>query len=172
MNVKVFISYHRADKKYMKKIVEILKENNIASVVIDEKQSFNEWSHQKITEYVRNKMKECNVLLSIVGKDTYSRPHVDYEIHEALKGDVNSRKGIIAVMLETRLDNKNNIDLNTFPTKLKDNLNYIVIEQYSSIRDKILNATNKALKNKKDANIKTNHSNKVMQLRSGKYYDI
>ncbi len=107
----------------------------------------------------------------LIGKDTYSRPHVDNEIHEALKGDIGKRKGIVAVMLENRLDSKNSINLKTFPVKLAQNLNYIVLEQFASIRENIVKAINLAYENSKNKNIQTNHSNNVMHLKSGKYYE-
>lgn len=106
-----------------------------------------------------------------IGKETYARPHVDWEIHTALKGGVDNRKGIIAVMLENRNDSKNNIDFDTFPNKLQDNLNYIVLEQYATIANRIDDAIDIAIKNSNDAYIQVTHKNPVMQLRLGLYFD-
>ncbi len=74
-------------------------------------------------------------------------------------------------MLETRYDSKNNINYNTFPTKLKDNFDYIVLEQYASIATRIEKAIERANKNRNDIRIQTTHKNRVMELRTDKYYD-
>ena len=169
--MKVFISFHRTDTKYKNKIINILKENNIQYFCVSDKENFDGWSHQKIANHICEKMNDCDVLLCLVGKKTYSRPHVDYEIHFALKGGLQSRKGILVVMLENRLDNKNNIDYSTFPTRLKDNMNYIVIEQFASIQDKLLEALNKSMENKKNNKIQISKKSPVMKLRTVKYYD-
>ncbi len=168
---KIFISYHRADNKYKDTIVQILKKYGYHYFSVNENKNFNGWKHQHIADYICSEMENCDILLCIVGKDTYSRPHVDFEIHTALKGDVGERKGIIAVMLETRYDSKNNINYNTFPTKLKDNFDYIVLEQYASIATRIEKAIERANKNRNDIRIQTTHKNRVMELRTDKYYD-
>lgn len=66
------------------------------------------------------------MLLCLIGKETYSRPHVDHEIHAALKGGIGERLGIVGVHLPKRTDNLQAIELNTFHTKLWENKNYIV----------------------------------------------
>lgn len=168
---KIFISYHRADMKYKDKIVSLLREHGYPYFCVNENKNFNGWSHQNIANHICSKMDDCDVLLCIVGKETYSRPHVDLEIHTALKGGVDSRKGIIAVMLENRMDSKNDIDFNTFPTKLQKNINYIVLEQYATIADRIDDAIDAAIENSINARIQVTHRNPVMQLRSGLYFD-
>ncbi|MCH5259209.1 MAG: toll/interleukin-1 receptor domain-containing protein [Lachnospiraceae bacterium] len=168
---KIFISYHRADKKYKDKIVSMLRERHYNYYEVDENTSFNGLKHQNIASQICAKVDDCDVLLCIVGKETFSRPHVDWELHAALKGDVKSRKGIIAVMLENRQDNKNDIDLNTFPTKLQENMDYIVLEQYATISGRIDYAVNLAENNRRDRRLQITHRNPVMELKSGLYFD-
>ena len=170
-NPKIFISYHRADRKYKDKIINILKKHNYKYFCVDENKSFDGLTHQHIADFICSEMKDCDVLLCLVGRETFSRPHVDWEIHTALKGIVGERKGIVGVMLENREDSKNEIDLNTFPTKFKDNFDYVVLEQFASINNRIEYAVNLAMKNRDDYRIQVTHKNRVMQLRSGKYYD-
>lgn len=169
--MKVFISYHRADHKYRKAIEEILKANNIAYYAVQEDANFNNLNHQYIKDVINENMFDCDILLCIVGKETYSRPHVDWELHEALKGDVNKRKGILVVLLEKRLDNKNDINYETFPNRLQDNESYIVIEQFCSLHTKITNALEEALDKSWNNRLQTNNRRKLMPLRKGKYYD-
>ena len=170
--MKVFISFHRKDIKYKNQITKLLGINGIKYYHVPDDMSFDGWSHQQILQYVKEKMESCDMFLCIVGTDTYRRPHVDNEIHEALKGDIDNRRGIVAVLLEERGDSKNNIDKETFPVKLMQNIDYIVIEQYASINDRLVFALDKAKKNSKNKSLKNNHINNVMALRSGIYYDI
>lgn len=169
--MKVFISFHRKDIKYRNGIIKILNEKGISYYHVPDDKDFDGCSHQEISRYIKNKMKSCD-FLCIVGTDTYKRPHVDNEIHEALKGDINTRRGIVIVLLEERKDSKNNINEETFPVKLMQNRDYIIIEQYASISDRLVCALNKAKENSKNKKLKNNHTNNVMELRKGIYYDV
>ncbi len=169
--MKVFISYHRADTAEKDNIVELLEKNNISYYSVPEDRRFDGCNHQEIVTSIGAELNKCDVLLCIVGQNTFSRPHVDIEIHSALKGGIGVRKGIVAVMLENRGDNKNNIDYNTFSTKLAENKDYIVLEQYASIHDRLLPAIKQAQENSKNSKLQTSHKNPVMRLRYSKYFD-
>lgn len=169
--MKVFISYHRADTKAREHIEDLLKDNNIPFYAVPKDVKFDGEHHQYIKDTILQGMNDCDVLLCIVGKDTYTRPHVDWELHEALKGNIHTRRGILAVMLEKRGDSKNNIDYATFPNRLEDNEDYIVIEQYASLQDRLKDALDKALDNSRNKDMQVNNSRLPMQLRQGKYFD-
>lgn len=170
--MKVFISYHRADARQKDKTIKLLSANNIEYYSVPENYSFDGRSHQAIATFLANEIKQCDVLLCIVGKDTYSRPHVDNEIYAALKGAVGVRKGIVAALLENRNDSINSIDFDTFPTKLAENFDYIVLEQFSAIADKkLIPAITQAETNSKNRALQSNCGNPPMQLRRGKYFD-
>lgn len=170
--MKVFISYHRSDTKYRHKIENILKDAEINYYAVPEEIIFDGKSHQYIKDIILQGMKDCDILLCIIGKETYARPHVDWELHEALKGDMKTRKGILAVMLENRGDSKNNIDYETFPNRLQDNEDYIVIEQYASLHNRLIKALNNALYKSSDRSVQVRNNRKLMLLRGGKYYDV
>lgn len=169
--MKVFISYHRADTKAREHIEDLLKDNDIPFYAVPKDVNFDGEHHQYIKDTILQGMYDCDVLLCIVGKDTYTRPHVDWELHEALKGNIHTRRGILAVMLEKRGDSKNNIDYATFPNRLEDNEDYIVIEQYASLQDRLKDALDKALDNSRNKDMQVNNSRLPMQLRQGKYFD-
>lgn len=169
--MKVFISYHRADTKAREHIEDLLKDNNIPFYAVPKDVNLDGEHHQYIKDTILQGMNDCDVLLCIVGKDTYTRPHVDWELHEALKGNIHTRRGILAVMLEKRGDSKNNIDYATFPNRLEDNEDYIVIEQYASLQDRLKDALDKALDNRRNKDMQVNNSRLPMQLRQGKYFD-
>lgn len=170
--MRVFISYHRADQKYRTAIENLLRQNNISYYAVPENANFDGMNHQHIKDIINSKMYNCDVLLCIVGKETYSRPHVDWELHEALKGDINNRRGVLAVLLENRGDNKNDIDYSTFPNRLQDNEDYIVIEQYCSLYEKIVDALDEAVEKSRDRYIQTKNTRCPMQLRQGRYFDV
>jgi hypothetical protein len=168
--MKVFISYHRADTKYMTKVIDFLKDNEIAYYVVPKNHNFNGLYHQHIATIIIENMNSCDVLLCIVGKETYSRPHIDHELKAAFRGGVSSRKGIVYVMLENRQDCINNIDFSIFPNRLADNLEYCIGIQYSSFQSKLVESLMEAQKRSKQ-NFQINNSRELLQLRTGKYYD-
>lgn len=169
--MKIFISYHRADTKYREKLESILKEEEIEYYAVPENADFNGQSHQNIKDQIISHMKDCKIVLCLIGQETYSRPHVDWEIHAALSGGVRERKGLIGVMLETRDDSKNNIDYATFPNRIQDNEEYAVIEQFASLSVRIHYAIEKAEDNRKNKKLGVDNSRELMPLRSKKYYD-
>lgn len=167
--MKAFISYHRADQKYKDKIVEILKKIQIQTDEDFEDNEFQGLNNQAIAQFFKDKVKNSDVVICILGNDTYKRPFVDNEIKEALKGGCGQRKGIVAVMLETRSDRKNNIDLDTIPVRIAQNLNYIVLEQYASIERRLKFAIDLAIKKSKESKLIVTNNNPQMKLRKGEY---
>lgn len=170
-NSKIFISYHRADTKYRKKLESILDEEGIEYYSVPENAQFNGQSHQYIKDQIISCMSDCSIVICLIGQETYSRPHVDWEIHAALKGGVGKRKGLIAVMLEVRGDSKNDIDYETFPNRIQDNEEYAVIEQFASLSERLYYAIKVAENNRKDEELNINNSRELMHLRSKRYYD-
>ena len=169
--MKVFISYHRKDTFYRHQLENILQSQNIDYYAVPENADFNGKRNAIINEYICNKLKKCDILICLVGTDTYSRPHVDREIHTALKGNPGKRLGVIGIFLPTRKDSLNTIDLNTFPTKLWDNKNYVIWAKWKGLSKTILELITSAKTNSLDKKIQTNHSNPCMALRSKIYYD-
>lgn len=168
---KVFISYHRADTKQELMLEEILRENHIPFYSVPKDADFNGWKHEHIAQFICAKMQDCDVFICLVGKDTYSRSHVDWEIHKALKGGFAKRKGIIAVLIENRKDSIYEIDYSIFPTRLQDNEEYIVLDQLGSFRKKVLEDIEYAYINKCDESIQINNTSRLMKLRHRLYYD-
>lgn len=169
--MKIFISYHRADTKYRKKLELILSNAGIKYYAVPESADFNGQSHQYIKDQIVSHMKDCDIVICLVGQETYSRPHIDWEIHAALCGGVKNRKGLIAVMLENRGDSKNNIDYDTFPNRIEDNESYSVFEQFASLSERLNYALETAEANRKDERLSVNNSRQLMPLRTKKYYD-
>ncbi|MCR3906958.1 MAG: TIR domain-containing protein [Tenericutes bacterium] len=168
--MKIFISYHLKDSKQVGKIKQKLKDSNISFFSVDENTNFEGYHHNHIRQILFDELDTCDILLCVIGNETYSRSHVDNEIHHALKGGLSKRLGVVAVMLENRYDSISSINYNTFPRRLKKNLEYIVILQNSSLFDNIHGVIKKAIEKKNNINIQVNNNEEPMKLRQGKYY--
>ena len=169
--MKVFISYHRADTKYRHKVENILNNAGIDYYAVPEDADFNGKKAEAIKTFICNRLKECDVMMCLIGRETYKRPHVDREIHTALKGEPGVRLGIIGVLLDTRGDTLKDIDLKSFPVKLWDNKNYVVWTEYKDLNRDIVELVKQAANNSHNKNLQTNHSNPCMPLRATLYYD-
>ncbi len=170
--MKVFISYHRGDTKQKNKLESILEKHKIAFYSVPEGSDFSGQSHEGIKTLIIGYLRECDVIICLVGKETYTRPHVDHELHEAFKGVPGTRKGIVALLIENRGDSKNNIDLKTFPKRLADNLkDYVVLDQFSTCHEKIVGDIEQAFANARNPGIIVVNNFKTMQLRHSRYYD-
>ncbi len=171
---KIFISYHRADSKKKDELVSLLVECGYKVNSIDEEHIFDGKHHDEIAQICVDEIKGCDVTVCIIGKETYKRSHVDHEIKASLKGGIGVRKGLIGVMLEERGDSKDDIDFSTFPNRLQDNrkeeFKYVILEQWASVKTKIVEAIEEAIE-RSLANINIKNNRKLMKLREGKYYD-
>lgn len=170
-SMRVFISYHRADYKYRHKVENILTSVGIEYYAVPEDSDFNGKKAETIKSFICNKLKKCDVMICLVGNETYSRPHVDREIHTALKGEVGVRLGNIAVHLPSRNDSLKSIDKNTYPKKLLDNKIYVVWSDYSELNSNIEVLINNAYQNSLNRKLQTNHTHPCLPLRSTLYYE-
>ena len=169
--MKVFISYHRADTAYSRKLERILQNYGIDYYAVPEDADFNGKKAETIRNFLCNKLNKCDVLICLIGKDTYSRPHVDREIHTALKGAIGTRLGIVGVHLPTRTDALNSIDLNTFPIKLWESREYVVWSDWNRVNSSIESLIEEAYQRSYNNKYQTNHKNPCMPLRTTLYYD-
>lgn len=169
--MKVFISYHRADTKYRHKLENILNNAGIDYYAVPEDADFNGKRAETIKTYICNRLKECDVMICLIGKETYKRPHVDREIHTALKGEPGVRLGIVGVLLDNRGDSLDNINLSTFPSKLWDNKSYVVWTEYKDLNSKVNELIEQAKINSCNRKIQTTHKNPCMPLKATLYYD-
>lgn len=169
--MRAFISYHRSDYEYRHNLEKILISNNIDYYAVPEDSDFNGKKAEAIKNFICNRLKQCDILICLIGKETYSRPHVDREIHTALKGNPGERLGIIGIILPTRKETLQSVDLNTFPTKLWNNKDYVVWSMWNSINSALDGLIQAAIANSFNKQMKTDHSNPCMPLRNKKYYD-
>lgn len=170
--MKVFISYHRADSLYKDKIVQILQSNHIEYYCVPEDYVFNGLYHQTIAQIIIDNMSDCDVTICIIGRETYMRPHVDHEIKATLRGNSETRRGLVGIMLENRKDSKSGINFSTFPNRIQDNLQYTVLIQMASANSEIVSAVNEAHRRSRNSSYQVNNSRLLLDLRRSRYYDI
>jgi hypothetical protein len=169
--MKLFISYHLADRKAVNKIKSKLDAMDISYFSVDENSDFNGWPHQKISDYIMHEMSDCSILLCMVGRETYCRPHVDYELHHSLKNGCGARLGWIVVLLDNRGDSVRKIDFSTFPNRIQDNLEYACITSNSSLFNRLDVLMNEADKKRNNRLIQIDNKRNCMALPKKKYYD-
>lgn len=129
---KIFISYHHGetpyegDKEYREKLERILATSGIA---INHSVPYNAISSDLMTDTVRQKirdeyLRDVTVTLVLVGKDTWRRKHVDWEIGSSIRDtQFNPRAGLLGLILPTypRTD-PTKYNPFTIPPRLYDNI--------------------------------------------------
>jgi len=126
---KVFVSYHHANDEDDKiKFVELFSDmldgfidNSVWDGNIDDTNLSAEQIYKKIRdEYI----KDSTVTIVLIGKETWKRKHIDWEIATSLvNGSKNKRNGLIGILLPSRDDySKVNYDKCTIPPRLHDNV--------------------------------------------------
>jgi hypothetical protein len=103
---KIFISYHHNNDDDYKKEFEDLYCDILDSCIsksVQDKDINDNLPDEKIREIIRdNYLKKSTVTIVLVGKDTWKRKHIDWEIYSSLyDGLKNKRNGLIGVLLPT-----------------------------------------------------------------------
>jgi hypothetical protein len=129
---KIFISYHHGttpyegDKEYREKLERILSASGIA---INYSVPYDAIGSDLMTETIRQKirdeyLRDATVTVVLVGKDTWRRKHVDWEIGSSLRDTaLNPRAGLVGLLLPTYLRSTNGgYNPYTIPPRLWDNI--------------------------------------------------
>lgn len=122
---KVFVSYHHEnDQQYKDRLVE-----EMAAEIVDRSVEDGDIDDALRTEAIWERirdghMADATVLLVLIGRDTWSRKFVDWEIGSALnKSKNNSRCGVLGIVLPTHPDyGKIRRDPNRLPRRLLANI--------------------------------------------------
>lgn len=102
---KVFISYHHHnDQKYKNALVEFGKENKIfVDRSVDTGDISDQLDDKTIRETIRDRyLRDSTVTIVLIGTETKTRKHVDWEIYSSMfDGRVNKKSGILVINLPT-----------------------------------------------------------------------
>ena len=118
---KCFVCYHAADIDAVTDFVEQYEDVFIPRVVgASDSDHFNDPVNSTAEEYIKSQIREkylwdSTVTLLFIGKCTWSRKYIDWEISASLRNDAkNKRSGLLAI---TPPDKSHN----TLPTRFADN---------------------------------------------------
>jgi len=121
---KVFVSYHHEnDQEYRNQFEKICSD-----VIVSRSVEEGDIDPNANTEYVRQKirdeyLRDSTVTVVLIGKQTWQRKHVDWEIYSSLRDtQKNPRSGLLGIILPTypRSDSRY-YDSHTIPPRLSDN---------------------------------------------------
>lgn len=120
---KVFVSYyHKDDQKYKDYIDNIFKDIMINKSVMN-----NDIDSDNSDEYIKRLIREeyisdSSVAIVLVGKNTKTRKHVDWEIYAGLRGSINGNSGLIGILLPEMQRADNTYSYGDIPARLADNI--------------------------------------------------
>lgn len=121
---KVFLSfYHRDDQFYKDSIDRNLSGNIINKSVCD-----GDYDPDNSDEYIKrlireDKVSDSSVIVVLVGQNTKTRKHVDWEIYAGLRDSVHGNSGLVGILLPTfPMTGWNTYNLSDLPNRLADNV--------------------------------------------------
>ena len=139
---KVFISFHHQnDEKYKIKLEKLAQENNteFISKAIQDGDINENLETDRIYQIIRDDyIADSTVTIVLIGKDTWKRKYVDWEIASSLRDTRNNpRNGLVGILLPTynnisynfehlnfTTDKEKYFCKNTIPPRLWDNFNH------------------------------------------------
>ena len=122
---KVFVSYHHEnDEKYRN-----LFGNMFGSIYVSKSVEIGEIESNLKTETIRRKirdefLRDSTVTVVLVGKETWKRKHVDWEISSSIRHtQYNPRSGLLGIILPTHPDyGKDTYNPHLIPPRLHENI--------------------------------------------------
>lgn len=121
---KVFFSFYHHDDQYYKNILD----QRFGSRIINKSVMDGEYDPDNSDEYIKrlireDKVSDSSVVVVLVGPNTKTRKHVDWEIYAGLRTSINGNAGLIGVLLPTfPLDYNNRYNSTDLPARLADNV--------------------------------------------------
>ena len=123
---KCFISYHHADQKYKDAFVnffdnakDVFIDKSVEDVDIDD-----DCKTETIWQTIRDDyLSDTTVTIVLIGKETWKRKYVDWEISSSIRDTKNSsRSGLLGILLPTHPSyGKEGYDKSIIPPRLYDN---------------------------------------------------
>lgn len=123
----VFVSYHHDKDQYYREEFEKLF-NTIYDIIVSKSVQINEIDPNLPAERVRqiirdNYLRDTTVTVVLIGKETWKRKHVDWEIGASIRAtQYNSRSGLFGIFLPTHPDyGRDKYNRCIIPPRLYDN---------------------------------------------------
>lgn len=153
---KCFISYHHENDQYYKeRFVKLF--DYYLDIFIDKSVGEGEINSNSSTDYIMqqirdNYLRDSSVTIVLVGKDTWKRKFIDWEISASIRNtQKNPRSGLFGIILPTHADyGKTGYTSNIIPPRLYDNLKngFAEIYDWTENPDKIQQWINSAFDRK------------------------
>ncbi len=121
---KVFIAFHSDDMEYKEKFEQISKDVIVTRSVQDGDIS-DDTTTDGIMQKIRDEyLSDSTVTVVLIGKLTWQRKYVDWEIFSSLRNTQSSpRSGLLGILLPTYPMLGGKYDIHTIPPRLYDNTN-------------------------------------------------
>lgn len=120
---KCFVSFHQADEGEVQSFIESFEDAFIPRVlgVSDEDEFIKSTDTDYVMEQIREKyLTDSTVTIVLVGKCTWARRYVDWEVYSSLRNDSkNRRSGLMAITLPSAADHASK----QLPPRVDDNVN-------------------------------------------------
>lgn len=138
---RVFISYfHKEDQSYKDELVRACDKSAFSDYSVrDGDIDDTNLEDERIRQIIRDEyLRDASVTIVLLGKNTWRRKHVDWEISSTLRDTkLNSRGGLLGIMLPTHPEYyKNSLSKNTVPERFYDNWanDYAVVIKWANLR--------------------------------------
>lgn len=122
---KTFVSYHHANDQYYKNRLEQLCQHQIVTRSVQIGDIDPNTNTDNIRRIIREQyLRDSTVTVVLIGRDTWKRKHVDWEISSSIRQtSASSRSGLLGIFLPSHPDYKNSsYNKYTIPPRLADNV--------------------------------------------------
>lgn len=125
---KAFISFHHANDESYKRIFELRFGNKfgvIAPGAVQDGDIDPTCTAETIRRIIRDEyLRDTSVTVVLVGRETWKRKHVDWEISSSLRNtELNPRSGLLGILLPTHPNHGDgHYDPQIIPPRLHDNI--------------------------------------------------
>ncbi len=138
---KVFISYYSEDEIFKERFESILGINYAVSrSVSDGSIEIKGKTVEYIMEQIRDKyLRDSSVTIVLIGKNTWRRKYVDWEIYASLRSTKSSpRSGLLGIILPSYYSSvQSRLDIHIIPPRLYDNVECKYAKIYNWTEDSI-----------------------------------
>ncbi|MBX9809471.1 TIR domain-containing protein [Candidatus Gracilibacteria bacterium] len=159
---KIFISYHHANDQIYKNILEKI----LGDSVIHKSVMIGDINTDVSTDYIARLIREdylsdASICIVLVGKDTYKRKHIDWEISGALDKKVGGYSGLLAIYLPTHPSyNTGQYPPDGIPRRLHKNIEsgYAKMINWTIDKEVLLNEIELAFTGRKNSHLIVNRT--------------
>jgi hypothetical protein len=135
---KVFVSYYHHDDEKWRRKWDILFGDLFINKSVEPGDIDTDNSAEYIKRLIReNYLEDTSVLVVLIGKNTWSRKHVDWEISAALNKKVGGYSGLLGLLLPSHPDFGNKkFNPHLIPIRLYDNIHSGYAKLYDWTEDR------------------------------------